>query len=148
MTKIFDTELFQLKREWTRLNEAPRERLVAELKELKEKCANCSKLQMTDPKNYDAFYTSIRKVNCSVIMRFLKAVKNYSSECYDFLTDGHDLLNFNNYMAMSGKGAVERSTQIIAVTDFLAYFSYVLLKAHDEKDFEKKDSILIGLIGL
>lgn len=83
-----------------------------------------------------------------MIFEFLGVVKHVSEEAYQFLTEGHDLLNLRYYLAFHKRNVSNVLKKAHELSSFCEFFEHSILKLVREPNEEKKRLMIRGLVGM
>ena len=98
---------------------------------------------------YDIYITERYIKETPLICEFFKVIKDVSEEAYEFISGGHDYINFVKYLKFSGMTErSEKINRIIELKNHTRYLAYAFRRILKQKDESKKKSMLRGLLGM
>lgn len=93
-------------------------------------------------------YIVRKNLEFPVLYKFIWAVKNVSKEAYEYMMEGHDLLNIRRYLMLYEGNESAIIAKAAQVYEFCECFEHSILKLINETDETKKLLMLRGLIGM
>lgn len=94
------------------------------------------------------FYINNVTVQMPIINEFFRVVRDVSEEAYQFMTEGHDVLNFKEYIASHERKISNVSGEVFRLSNYSEFLAHTILKILDEPDERKKRLMIRGFIGM
>ena len=124
--------------------------LEDEVHRFREWCQGYTDTVVLSINNYKKMYKAYTPYieEFPILTSFLKEVKQISNEAYDYLTEGHDIINLKEYLSFVGKQSNEITNELIALKTYSVFIEHAFIKLLHEPNIDKRYIMLRGLVGM